>query len=736
MELEPLVELAYHLLILTQFICMAGYVMLIFQLHRKRDRYQAPAFLWLLVCLWGWLSVNLLEMLSANQEMSFFLFRLENTISALTSVAWLVCVLQYSNQARWLSARRIALALVIPLITIALVWSSHLHPFLWQEIQFIHTGNLYTFKPQPGIWFRVQWVYATGLFFLSLFALLPRLWALGKRNVSPLILVLLVFLLPPMFQTGYVLGIEPFHRVNLAPLTMGLSVLLATWYIYRRQAYILSPLASEAIFEHLRSGIIVLDNNNHIMKMNPAAMEIFECSGQSVLGVSFFQILPFCQDDFKQVLDNRDSNSELRLPNGSVIELRISPLFDHNGDFAGKLLLLLNITRRAQAEETLQKSERIFRNFIEQSSDGIILADETGRIVSCNKGEEQITGIPASAVIGELLSEWVEKVFTGENKTLKWMEHIRSHKPRLLSQPGLDATFSERELLWPNGAKRTIQESFFPIQTGHGIMLGLIHRDISDVRQAQSEMLSAYKLKSIETLVAGLAHEVNSPLQVLATISESMMRKIRTGNLPASSLQEDIEIMHRNIWRISEVINLLFTHTHSAPQKIECHNLNEIARQTVEWMGQQFLLESAIQIETNFDNNLPDIYCDCAQITQALVNLLNNAHEAMPEGGKIGIETQYDEPHHFVLLRVKDTGVGISQEILPRIFDPFFTTRPMGHGTGLGLSVTQSIIRSHGGEIDVDSAPGMGTTFNILLPLKPPSLILGYSSLQGRFDER
>ena len=124
-----------------------------------------------------------------------------------------------------------------------------------------------------------------------------------------------------------------------------------------------------------------------------------------------------------------------------------------------------------------------------------------------------------------------------------------------------------------------------------------------------------------------------------------------------------------------------------------------------------------LSIERHFDDALPRITVDGNKIRQVLVNLLINANQAMPDGGRIVVVTRHDTDGRHIAISITDTGMGISRDNIAKIFDPFFTTKGPEKGTGLGLSVSYGIVRQHGGEIDVDSAPGQGTTFTIRLPL-------------------
>ena len=146
-------------------------------------------------------------------------------------------------------------------------------------------------------------------------------------------------------------------------------------------------------------------------------------------------------------------------------------------------------------------------------------------------------------------------------------------------------------------------------------------------------------------------------------------------------------------------------------------SLNDIVQATLPLTARQFLNWSNITIITRLKENLPMVLCDFNRILQVLVNLLNNSRDAMPQGGEILIETDFDEENNRVVLRVCDTGTGIPDSIRNRIFDPFFTSKPTGKGIGLGLSISTGIIQSSGGLLEVEKTSPSGTTFKISLPV-------------------
>ena len=216
------------------------------------------------------------------------------------------------------------------------------------------------------------------------------------------------------------------------------------------------------------------------------------------------------------------------------------------------------------------------------------------------------------------------------------------------------------------------------------------------------------RLAELGTLAAGMAHEIGTPMNVILGRAEYLLRKTSD-----ESAKKGLEIIVTQVERITKIMNQLLTFAMQRPLERGPVELTRVLGQILDLVEDQ-IMKNGVKVETTIAPNVPKVLGDSDQLQQVLLNLVLNAVYAMPEGGKLNIGVDQVDAH--VKLTVKDTGQGISPETLPRIFDPFFTTKPTGEGTGLGLAVVQSIIQEHGGTIRVESQPGQGTMFSVLLP--------------------
>ena len=253
----------------------------------------------------------------------------------------------------------------------------------------------------------------------------------------------------------------------------------------------------------------------------------------------------------------------------------------------------------------------------------------------------------------------------------------------------------------------------------------------------QQRLLAAQKFISLGTLAAGVAHEMNSPLQVVTGMSETLLYYLDQGQLDLPQLRRCAEAIQRNAWRCAQISGALRTYAQATPDQSTLQDLNAL-------VGEALLLAqanrpsdaAAVSVDADLKASLPPLSCDRSQLVQAVVSVLCNAYDAMPAGGRIALRTSYDAERRQLLIQVQDTGAGIPDAIRDRIFDPFFTTKPVGTGMGLGLSTMQGIVKAHHGQVEVASVPGQGATFTLRLPERAdPAEAPAEPASRGRFDD-
>ena len=243
-----------------------------------------------------------------------------------------------------------------------------------------------------------------------------------------------------------------------------------------------------------------------------------------------------------------------------------------------------------------------------------------------------------------------------------------------------------------------------------------VRRKTAELELAHKHLLASEKMASIGKLAATVAHEINNPLFGILTYARLTLRELLRHDIPGrDQMAEQLETIERESKRCGELVKNLLTFGRQAPSHREPNDLNTIVHRATTLVKHKLDLQG-IELREHLAAELPPIECDANQIQQAILVLLVNASEAMGNGGRVEISTQFDFTTEQVSVRVKDTGSGIPTEVLPHIFDPFFTTKEDQLRTGLGLAVAHSIVEQHAGEISVRSTPGEGTEFTVGLP--------------------
>lgn len=243
--------------------------------------------------------------------------------------------------------------------------------------------------------------------------------------------------------------------------------------------------------------------------------------------------------------------------------------------------------------------------------------------------------------------------------------------------------------------------------------------------QFQAQLSDYEKYASLAQLALGAAHEINNPLLGILSHLELELREaeaqlnIQAGDshrITAEDNRSEIAQCIEGAKRISSAVRGLLNYARPGPLLISKISLDRLVTEAINFVGHQPMFRS-IGLQKRIPEDLPTISADANQLSQIVMNLLLNAAQAMPEGGRVTVTAEKVKFDEMIEVRVSDNGTGIPADILPHVFEPFFTTK-RGKGTGLGLSISQAYVRSHGGDIRVESLPGQGTTVRITLPIR------------------
>jgi len=246
-----------------------------------------------------------------------------------------------------------------------------------------------------------------------------------------------------------------------------------------------------------------------------------------------------------------------------------------------------------------------------------------------------------------------------------------------------------------------------------------VEEKTAELKKAHEHVLLVEKMATVGKMAAVVAHEINNPLAGILTYAKLLRKWVDRGQMQGEKLKEAgecLDLIGGESRRCGDIVRNLLTFSRTAPMNIETVDMNLIVDRAVRLVHHQLELDG-IELQLHVDDTLPKLHCDSAQIEQVLLALIMNAIDAMPHGGNLWLRTGISRAGDSVEVEVRDDGTGISPEVLPHIFEPFETTKESGHGVGLGLAISHSIIERHQGHIEVESQLGKGTAFRVVLPV-------------------
>jgi len=367
--------------------------------------------------------------------------------------------------------------------------------------------------------------------------------------------------------------------------------------------------------------------------------------------------------------------------------------------------------------EELARTFNFQKNLIDSSIDGILGCDKSGVVLTYNKSLERMTGFSKKEVVRTMP---FSRLFApGEAERFK--EALASEE-----YGGRNRLYLfEANLLSKEGDKIPVQLSATVLFEGaEEVGMVSFFRDLREMRRLeqqcadQARLLHQDKMMSLGRLAASVVHEINNPLAGILNYVRLMIKILSRGAPNPEQIEKFrkyLGVVESETDRCSRIVSNLLAFSRKSKMEFAEVNVNELLERSLMLSQHKMALQN-IQAKTELDSKNPVIQGDFNQLQQAVINLLFNAIDAMPEGGTLVLGSAFNSKMKVVEIRVSDTGCGISKENLPHIFEPFFTTKTEGKGLGLGLSTVFGIVDRHKGTIEVKSEVGQGTTFTLKLP--------------------
>jgi PAS domain S-box-containing protein len=498
-----------------------------------------------------------------------------------------------------------------------------------------------------------------------------------------------------------------------------------------------------AVLDTAGALVVVLDQEGRIVRFNRACEETTGYSFSEALGnrIWDFLLLPDEKDRVKSIFKKLQSG---KYPSTAenywltkdgeprLISWSNTVLLDENGKVEYVIATGIDITEHRESDEKMKLYREIFMN----ARDGIVITNADGQFIERNPAHKRNTGIPDTEITN-----------------LNVLDFLQQSGEEIASRLKKDGSFrGEVQGQHADGSRHSVDLSIFPIrsETGEIVRYAGIARDISaikkvlndleevnkNLRDTQSQLVQSEKMASLGTLVAGVAHEINTPIGAVSSMQDTLFRTLeKLKGMIESRFPEgcadlpDIEatlkviddanrVIKPGTERVINIVRRLRSFARLDEAEVKTVDIHEGLEDTLVLIYHE--LKHNISIVKNY-GDIPQIACYPGQLNQVFLNILINAKQAIRGKGKITITTSVREGK--VHIAIQDSGIGIAKEDLIKVFDPGFTTKGVGVGTGLGLSICYQIIQGHRGEIKAESKPGKGSTFTIILPTNLDVLI-------------
>jgi len=465
-------------------------------------------------------------------------------------------------------------------------------------------------------------------------------------------------------------------------------------------------------FESLREGIFFTTPEGQILDANPALVRMLGFESKAALQKHNFSDVyadPAQRDALVRELQSRGSVQDrevlMRRADGSHVSCLVSGLAIR--DTFGRVVrlqgTLVDVTEKREMEKRLRQEQEFVRHLVACFPDLIAVFDREGRFTFVSPRVNDILGASPSAFVGQ---HYLFGVHPGDQDAVN---HILQ---QLLSGRSQSAQMEFR-VRHADSSWRVLRASAAPLFDAEGKISGIVSsvRDITKSREFEQQLAQNEKFASMGQMMAGAAHELNNPLTAILGVTDLLRERAAD-----DATRRQVETVLQQARRAAAIVQNLLAMAVPSGQKREKIRIDEVVRRVVE-SHEKSLRQHNIRVKTAPALSLPPIEGDPRLLAQVFANILLNAEQAISslrQDGTIGISFSHSDRH--VQVAFSDDGPGIPQEILHKVFDPFFTTKRPGGGSGLGLTICLGVIKDHGGRIDVESQPGSGAIFRVLLP--------------------
>ena len=705
-----------NIIIITLLLAAIMSLILAVFIWRRRKILGIPALLGLLLSIALWSVASGLGY-SVNSLIGKNFFTLVCYIGIVQLPVWFfLFTCEYTGVFGKVSGRLRFILWIVPIVSIIGVITNPLHQQFFTSSVLVSSGELIYHMVEFGLWWWVHTAYSY-LMIISAFFLLFQMFLVSSSQQRTQVLILVASSsIPFIFNVLYISGFKPYGFVDLTPVAFAVTGILFFWGMYSRNLFSVKPFALNTLFANLPDGIVVLDNEQNIVDINPSACRMLAMSDSQLKGYKLSKVFPMQIDQ-----DTLAHNTQCEvILDGVTAELSMTPMKNHSGQIAGSLMILRDITDRKLAESELKSTRDRFELAIiaaglDPWENNLVTGERFGgekiyQELGYSKDEN-----PRS------LSDIFSLIHPDDLKLVQ--QQIKKHLDGITEIYTSDFRVKDKKgnYQWVTNFGRVVERD----SEGNAVRFIGLTLNINDrkrieekIRRQNEELVRAIAEK--DKFFSIIAHDLRGPFQGFIGLTELMSESItQMSKEEIKDLSQTLQGTAKNLYELLEnLLNWALVkrgHKRFNAEKIRLSAIIEIVIETFSYQ-----VNNKNQRVINSVESLFDVLADRESLKTILRNLLSNAIKFTPKGGSITI-TCLDKLNGFVEVSIADSGIGMSKDMVDNLFNvnkknsrPGTENEP---STGLGLILCKELIEKHGGRIWAESEVGKGSTFTFTLPL-------------------